>query len=168
MNSWSHTGQLFDLQWPESCDFSVGWLWLIAFAKFLGRLLARLVASAGLPLAKRLDPRVTPSVLRHTAVGWTRTLALALRPALIAPRVATKLWHWFAFLIGPIRRNNLPVDTSDVPNDWCSDANLAVKHTALFHQQHFHLQCCHSAALLPQFRLFQCCIHQNKILCWGR
>jgi hypothetical protein len=39
-----------------------GWLWLIGFAKFLGRLFARFVPSAaGLPLATRLVPRVTPS-----------------------------------------------------------------------------------------------------------
>jgi len=29
------------------------------------RLLARFVCSGGLPQAKRVDPRVTPSVLRH-------------------------------------------------------------------------------------------------------
>jgi len=53
------------------CDFALGSLLIVAFVKFLGRLLvlARFVSSAGLPRAKRLDPRVTPSVLRHTGVG---------------------------------------------------------------------------------------------------
>jgi len=31
--------------------------------------LARFIPSAGLQLAKHLDPRVTPSVLRHIVVG---------------------------------------------------------------------------------------------------
>jgi len=100
----------------------------MSFAKFLGRLLARFVPCAGLPQAKHLDPRVTPTVLRHTVVGWTRILSLALCPAFIPPTVATKLSHWFACLIVPTRRSNLSMDTSDVPDCWCNDWNLAVKH----------------------------------------
>ena len=69
-----------------------------------------------------------------------------------------KLSHWFAFLIAPIRRSSSSMDTSDVPNAWCSGSKTL----------HFFINCIFTYSVVILRHFFLSFNNFNAAFIWMR